>query len=74
MNIIPMKNFIKLLTLIIIASLTSCAIGPNFKKPLVETPDEYRIADSLQADSVLSLQTDSLTEAQADSLLNLRQR
>jgi multidrug efflux system outer membrane protein len=67
-----MKNFIKILTLIIIASLTGCAIGPNFKKPVVETPGEYRIADSLQADSVLSLQTDSLSEARADSLLNLK--
>jgi len=51
------KNTILFLLLIIIAG---CAVGPDFIKPDVETPEEYRNDQSLQVDTVLT-----------DSLINL---
>jgi multidrug efflux system outer membrane protein len=44
--------------IVIIIFLTGCALGPNFKKPQVETPVEYRDTDSLIIDT---LRVDTLT-------------
>ena len=53
--------------------LMSCAVGPNFKKPEVEAPEDFRAADSLQQDSLITfIPPDSLLDYDADSLLNLR--
>ena len=41
-----MKKLAKIVTLIIIVSFTGCAMGPDFKKPVVETPDNFRFSDS----------------------------
>jgi len=44
--------------IVIIIFLTGCTLGPNFKKPQVETPVEYRDTDSLIIDT---LRVDTLT-------------
>lgn len=44
--------------IVIIIFLTGCALGPNFKKPQVQTPEEYRDTDSLIIDT---LRVDTLT-------------
>lgn len=47
--------------IVIIILLTGCALGPNFKKPQVETPAEYRNIDSLIIDT-----------SRVDTLVNLK--
>jgi len=49
------------LLLFLVIFITGCAVGPDFKKPDVETPEEYRNDRSLQVDTVLT-----------DSLINLQ--
>jgi multidrug efflux system outer membrane protein len=46
MMVIRMKKLAKIVTLMIIVSLTGCAMGPDFKKPVVEIPDNFRFSDS----------------------------
>jgi multidrug efflux system outer membrane protein len=54
-------NIKKIVLFVLIALLISgCAVGPDFKKPDVETPKEYEYTQSLQVDSALT-----------DSLINL---
>jgi len=54
------KNNKKFLLLMIII-LAGCAAGPDFHKPEVETPEDYRITSTLRADSLFA---DSLTNLQ----------
>jgi len=49
-----MKKLAQIVTLMIVASLTGCAMGPDFKKPVVETPDNFRFSDS-QSKEVVNL-------------------
>ncbi len=46
MMVFEMKKLTKIVTLIIIVSFTGCAMGPDFKKPVLETPDNFRFSDS----------------------------
>ncbi len=46
MMVIEMKKLARIVTLMIIVSLTGCAMGPDFKKPVVETPHNFRFSDS----------------------------
>jgi len=46
MMVIEMKKLVQIITLAIIVSFTGCAVGPDFKKPVVETPDNIRFSDS----------------------------
>jgi len=46
MMVIEMKKLAKIVILMIIVSLTGCAMGPDFKKPVVETPTNFRFSDS----------------------------
>ena len=45
MMVIEMKKLAQIVTLMIIVSLTGCAMGPDFKKPVVETPNTFRFSD-----------------------------
>ena len=44
--VVEMKKLAKFATMMIIVSLTGCAMGPDFKKPVVETPNTFRFSDS----------------------------
>lgn len=46
MMVIEMKKLAQIVMLIIIVTFTGCAVGPDFKKPVVETPDNFRFSDS----------------------------
>jgi multidrug efflux system outer membrane protein len=46
MTVIEMKKWVQILMLIIIVVITSCAMGPDFKKPVVQLPDNFRFSDS----------------------------
>ena len=46
MMVIEMKKLAQIVTLMIIVSFTGCAMGPDFKKPVVETPNTFRFSDS----------------------------
>ena len=46
MMVIEMKKLSKIVALMIIVFFTGCAMGPDFKKPVVETPDNFRFSDS----------------------------
>ena len=46
MMVIEMKKLARIVTLMIIVSFTGCAMGPDFKKPVVETPHNFRFSDS----------------------------
>ena len=46
MMVIEMKKLAKIVTLMIIMPLAGCAMGPDFKKPVLETPDNFRFSDS----------------------------
>ncbi len=48
------KKLLKIITPIVIVSLTGCMMGPDFQKPAIETPDHYRFADA-QAETVVNL-------------------
>jgi multidrug efflux system outer membrane protein len=51
----------KKILLLIIVFITGCAVGPDFTKPEVESPEAYKYDQSLQVDS-----------AYTDSLINLK--
>ncbi len=51
---IEIKNLALIITLVIIVPLTGCMLGPDFKKPVVETPDHFRFTDS-GAEAVVNL-------------------
>ena len=44
--VIDMKKLAQIVMLMIVVSFTGCAVGPDFKKPVVETPDNFRFSDS----------------------------
>jgi multidrug efflux system outer membrane protein len=46
MMVIEMRKLVKLPALLIIIFFTGCAMGPDFKKPVVNTPDNFRFSDS----------------------------
>ena len=46
MMVIEMKKLVQIITLMIVVSFTGCAVGPDFKRPVVETPDNFRFSDS----------------------------
>jgi len=46
MMVIEMKKLAQIVTLLMIVSFTGCAMDPDFKKPVVETPHNYRFSDS----------------------------
>ena len=46
MMVIEMKKLAQIITLMTIVSFTGCAVGPDFKKPVVETPNNFRFSDS----------------------------
>ena len=52
MMVVEMKKLAQIVTLMIIVSLTGCAMGPDFKKPVVETPQNFRIQRSGQLEMV----------------------
>jgi len=58
MKMMKTKKTLFILISIIIAG---CAAGPDFKKPEVETPEDYQFSEALQVDS-----------SYADSLINLQ--
>jgi multidrug efflux system outer membrane protein len=41
-----MKKLVKIVALVIIVPLAGCMVGPNFQKPDVETPYNFRFAES----------------------------
>ncbi|MBW2406203.1 MAG: TolC family protein, partial [Deltaproteobacteria bacterium] len=41
-----MKKITRIVTLILFVFFIGCAMGPDFKKPVVETPDNFRFSDS----------------------------
>ncbi len=46
MMVVEMKKLVNIVVLILIVSLTGCAMGPDFKKPVVDTPNNFRFSDS----------------------------
>jgi len=46
MMVIEMKKLAQIVTLMMIVSFTGCAMGPDFKEPVVETPNNFRFSDS----------------------------
>jgi multidrug efflux system outer membrane protein len=52
MMVIEMKKLAKFLAVMIIVSLTGCAMGPDFKKPVVETPQNFRFTDTQSTETV----------------------
>ena len=51
---LKIKKLLKIITPIVIVSLAGCMMGPDFQKPVLETPDHYRFADA-QAETVVNL-------------------
>ncbi len=49
-----MKRPMKILTLVFIFFLTGCMLGPDFQKPVIETPERFRISDE-EAEEVVNL-------------------
>jgi len=50
---IEIKNLALIITLAVLP-LTGCMLGPDFQKPVVETPDHFRFADS-EAETAVNL-------------------
>ncbi|MEJ2657672.1 MAG: efflux transporter outer membrane subunit [Desulfobacterales bacterium] len=46
MTVIEMKKLAHFLSLMMVVFLTGCAMGPDFKKPDVETPNNFRFSES----------------------------
>ena len=46
-----MKHKAKYLALMALALLGGCAVGPNYKRPAVNTPEEFRFAESQTTNS-----------------------
>jgi multidrug efflux system outer membrane protein len=49
-----MKKPFKIFALVVILALTGCMMGPDFQKPVMETPDKFRQVDQ-EADVTLNL-------------------
>jgi len=49
-----MKKLFKIAVLIGFISLTGCALGPDFKQPVVKTPEHFKY-DTLKDDSRIDL-------------------
>jgi multidrug efflux system outer membrane protein len=41
-----MKKPVNIITLFVIFFLTGCMVGPNFQRPVIETPDRFRFSDA----------------------------
>jgi outer membrane protein, multidrug efflux system len=41
----PGRSYIRALALLICASMAGCAVGPDYVKPKIDTPKDYRFAD-----------------------------
>jgi multidrug efflux system outer membrane protein len=52
MMVIEMKKLTQIVMLIIVLTFTGCAVGPDFKKPVVETPHNFRFSDSESKEAV----------------------
>ena len=50
--VIEMKKLAKFVTMMIAVSLAGCAMGPDFKQPVVETPKNFRFSDSVSKEVV----------------------
>ncbi|MEA1945875.1 MAG: efflux transporter outer membrane subunit [Thermodesulfobacteriota bacterium] len=46
MMVFEMRKLVNIVAIMIIVSFTGCAVGPDFKKPVVETPHNFRFSDS----------------------------
>ena len=44
--VVDMRKLAQIVTLMMIVSFIGCAMGPDFKKPVVETPDNFRFSES----------------------------
>ncbi len=51
---LQIKKVLKIIAPIVIVSLTGCMVGPDFQKPVFQTPDHYRFTDT-QAETVVNL-------------------
>ncbi len=49
-----MKKLLLLLSIVLIISLSSCSVGPDFEKPQIDTLQTYRF-DTLKVDSIANL-------------------
>ena len=49
-----MNRYIYYVALLLLVSASGCMMGPNFQKPVVNSPEKFRF-DSLRADTVLNL-------------------
>ena len=54
MIVLKIKKLLKMITPIVIVSVSGCVMGPDFQKPVVETPGHYRFADA-QAETTVNL-------------------
>jgi multidrug efflux system outer membrane protein len=45
MMVIEMKKMVRVVILVVAVSLTGCAMGPDFKKPVIDTPPAFRFSD-----------------------------
>jgi multidrug efflux system outer membrane protein len=56
-----MRNKKKIIILLLLILIAGCAVGPNFKKPDTETPEDYAFSQTLRVDTAFT-----------DSLINLQ--
>ena len=54
MMLLKIKKLLKMITPIVIVSVSGCVMGPDFQKPVFETPEHYRFSDT-QAETVVNL-------------------
>ena len=59
----------KLVFLPVLVMLAGCAVGPNYKRPTVNSPTDYRAAAPTQSDSVASLGNEKWWEVYQDPVL-----
>jgi len=62
-----MKKLVNIFTLAIMVILTGCMMGPNYQKPVLETPEHYRFAET-EAEVVVNLKWWELFD---DPVLNM---
>ena len=66
-----MKTIIKITIFPVIFLLAGCAMGPNFQKPQMETPQHFRLSE-MESDSLLNLKWwDLFDDPILDSLVSL---
>ena len=51
---LKIKKLLKIIAIAVIVSVAGCTVGPDFQKPVIETPDHYRFADT-QTKAVVNL-------------------